>query len=119
MNFTVRPCNFAENIVPWLNPSSLQTNTDTFANSVDPDETARRSRLIWIFIVCHSVIFFTKPLFATMDVSKFRDGYANFRKSGVKGLIHVYFLFFFFFFFFFFCLQFQVLALSNYLFQDG
>ena len=31
-------------------------NTDTFANNVDPDETARR--LIRIYIVCHSAIDF-------------------------------------------------------------
>ena len=31
---------------PFLNLSSLQTNTDTFANSADPDETAPTKRLI-------------------------------------------------------------------------
>ena len=32
--------------IPFLNLSSLQTNTDTFANSADPDETAPTKRLI-------------------------------------------------------------------------
>ena len=31
-------------------------------------------------------IHLTKPLFATMDVSKFRDRWAHFRNSGMKGL---------------------------------
>ena len=45
------------------------------------------SLLIRIYTVCHSVIdFLLKPLFATMDVSKFRDGRVYFRKSEVKGL---------------------------------
>ena len=56
--------------------SSMLTSTDTFANSADPDD-----RLIRIYTVCHFVIdFWQKPLFATMDVSKFRD-------SEGKGLI--------------------------------
>ena len=35
-----------------LSLSTLQANTDVYANSVDPDET---SRLIRIYTVCHSV----------------------------------------------------------------
>ena len=59
--------------------SSLQTNTDTLANSEDPDEMAH---IIKIYTVCHSVIDF----FATMVVSKFRDGRVHVRNSGVEGL---------------------------------
>ena len=33
-----------------------QTSTDSFTNSADPDETAHKSSLIWIYSVCHSVI---------------------------------------------------------------
>ena len=46
------------------------------------------SCLIWIYTVCHSVIdFWLKPLFATMGVSRFRDGRVHVRNLGVKGLI--------------------------------
>ena len=48
---------------------TLQINTDTFENSVDPDETARPSRLIRIYSVCHSVFDFRlSPLFASVEV---------------------------------------------------
>ena len=51
------------------------------------------SRLIRIFIVCHAVVDISlKPLFATMDVSKLRDGRVHFRTSGVKGLTKPFFL---------------------------
>ena len=43
-----------------LTLSSLQTNTDTFANSADPNEKA-----------CNE--FWFQPIFATMDVPKFID----------------------------------------------
>ena len=66
--------------------SSLQTNTDTFANNVDPNETAR-SRLIRIDSVCHYVIYFClKYLFATMDLSQFRDDMSPFHKLRGKTL---------------------------------
>ena len=45
------------------------------------------SRLIWIYTVSNSVTELQlKHLFATMDVSKFRDGRVHFRNLGVKGL---------------------------------
>ena len=66
---------------------ALQTPTDIHANTVDPDETAHMSRLIWIYTVCHSVCaFWQRPLFATVGVPKFKDGRAHFRNSGMKGL---------------------------------
>ena len=54
--------------------SSLQINMDIFANSVDPDERARNEPshqdLHYLpFYHC----FLIKSIFATMDVSKFRD----------------------------------------------
>ena len=61
---------------------SLQTNT--FSNSKAPDETARKDQSHQD-LHCHSVIDFgLKHLFATMDVSKFRDGRIHFINSGVK-----------------------------------
>ena len=66
----------------------LQTKTDTSANSVDLDETAHMSRLIRIYTICHSVFDFRlKPLFASMDVTKFKDGKVHVRNSGVKELM--------------------------------
>ena len=57
-----------------------QTKTDTCANSVVPDQTAR---LIRIYIVCHSVVDFRlKPLFASMDMSKFKDGRSTSETQG-------------------------------------
>ena len=54
-----------------------------FANNVDPDET---SHLIWIYTVCHSDFNFRlKPLFASVDMSKFKDGGVHIRNTGMKG----------------------------------
>ena len=61
--------------------SSVQSNTDTFANSVDPESSYRDLRCLPF-----SYWFFMKPLFATMDVSNFRSRKVHYRKSGVKGL---------------------------------
>ena len=53
------------------------------------------SRLIRMYTVCHYqdlhclllfYWFLTEPLFAIMDVSKLRDGWAHFRISGANGL---------------------------------
>ena len=55
-----------------LNLSSLQTNTDTFANSTDPDEMAR-NKPSHQDLHCHSGFDFrVKPLFALIDM-KLRD----------------------------------------------
>ena len=40
-----------------MNPFSPEDH-HIFANSVDPDETLRMSRLIWIYTVCNSVMIF-------------------------------------------------------------
>ena len=65
-----------------LTLSSLQTNTDTFANSAYPEPSHQD-------LHCNSVLdFWLKPLFATMDVSKIRDGRVHVRNPGVKGLRH-------------------------------
>ena len=70
-----------------LTISALLTTQNTCATSVDPDVM---SRLIRIYTVCHSIIdFWMKTLFATMDVSKFRDRREHFRNSEVKGLTHL------------------------------
>ena len=41
-----------------VNLLSQQTNADTFANRIDPDETALMSRLIRIYTVCYSILIF-------------------------------------------------------------
>ena len=33
-----------------------------YANSADPDQTAPRSSLIWVYTVCHSTMYFKKQL---------------------------------------------------------
>ena len=46
------------------------------------------SCLIRIYTVCHSVFDFRlKPLFASVDKSKFKNGRVQFRNSRMKGLI--------------------------------
>ena len=64
--------------------SFLQTNTDTCANSVDPDE----KRLVTSQDLHYLPVtdFRQKPFFARMDVSKFSDGIIHLRNSGVKEL---------------------------------
>ena len=55
--------------------SSQQTKIDTFANSVDPDKTARNKPSHQnLHYLPFLIDFWLKPLFATMDVSKFRQG---------------------------------------------
>ena len=45
------------------------------------------SRLIWIYIVCHSVFDFRlKPLFVSVGKPEFKNGIVHFRNSGMKGL---------------------------------
>ena len=48
------------------------------------------SHLIRIYTVCHSVFDFRlKPLFASVDMAKFRDGRVHLKNSGMKGLNNV------------------------------
>ena len=70
--------------------SALLTKMVIFANSADQDETVR-----WVLSGSTQfpillLIFWLKPLFATMAVSKFRDGRVHFRNSGMKLLIDTY-----------------------------
>ena len=77
---------FWQELPPWkftipLNLSTLQSSTDTFANSADRYEQSHQDlhhlqSSYWLF----------DWLFAAMVVSKFRDGRAHFRNSAVKGL---------------------------------
>ena len=61
---------------------SIQTNTGTFANSVDPDETARdEPSHLDLHYLPYVIDFLLKCLFATTDVSKFRDGRVHIRNS--------------------------------------
>ena len=68
-----------------LTLSSLQINTDILANSADPDEMAcNKTSHQDLHYLPFWYGFLTTPLFATMDVSKFRDGSVHFRNSVVK-----------------------------------
>ena len=68
-----------------LHLSSLHSNTDTFENIADQDKPAHHEYLIGMCTIGHSCIdIWLKPLFATIDVSKFRDWRVNFRNSGLK-----------------------------------
>ena len=51
--------------------SSLQISTDTFANSVDPDDRAHNEHFIRIYTVYHSIFIFDTLLFAILRVSRF------------------------------------------------
>ena len=54
---------------------SLQTNKDTFANSADPDETARyEPSHLDLHCLLFTDWFLTETLFVATDVSKFTDG---------------------------------------------
>ena len=67
-----------------INPSSLQTDSDTTANNANPDET---SHLLRLYTACRSVIDFgLKSFFAIMDVSIFRNdvSFHNARGKWVK-----------------------------------
>ena len=98
-----------------LTLSYLQTNTDTFANSADPDETARKRAvssgstllpfcfffffcfffvLFCFFFFCfvfyyyyYFIYFRLNSLLASVDKSKFKNGRVHFRKSVMKRLI--------------------------------
>ena len=53
----------------------------------DPDEITHNERLIRIHAVSNSVlIFWRRPLFGTMILTRFKDGRDNFRNTGMKGL---------------------------------
>ena len=65
--------------------SDWQTKTDTYANSVDPDETAH----VASGSIRLAILFFDlrlKPLFSSTDMSIVKDGRVHFRNSGTKGL---------------------------------
>ena len=56
-----------------------------YAKSADPDEMT--CHLIRIFTVCYLVLDFCLiSLFATMDMSKVKDGRVHCRKPGMKAL---------------------------------
>ena len=76
-----------------LNPSSSADQTHICANSVDPDETARHEPshqdLHCLPFSCF-FCFRLKSPFASVDMSKLKDGIVHFRYSGVKRLIILY-----------------------------
>ena len=70
-----------------LTLSALQTNTSTFANSVDPDEMAHYEPSHQdLHCLPFCFILWLISLVATMNVSKFKNGRVHFRNLGVKGL---------------------------------
>ena len=91
----------------FINTSALQTNTEIYANSADPDETACHEPshqdlhflpfCYWravssessLFAILLLIKFWLRPLFATMDVTKFGDGTVHLVNSGVKGLMRI------------------------------
>ena len=71
-----------------LTLSAQQTNASTFANSVDPDETARHEpshQALHCLPFCF--IFWLISLVVTMDLSKFKNEIVHFRGFGLKGFI--------------------------------
>ena len=73
-----------------LTLSTRQTQTGTFANSVDPDEMAdnKPSHLeLHCLSFCSYVL--TDTLFAIIDLSKYKDVRVHFRNVGMKGLKYV------------------------------
>ena len=59
----------------------------TCAKCVVPDETARNEPSHQDLYCLHFVFDFRlEPLLTSMDMSKFKDGRAHFRNSGMKGL---------------------------------
>ena len=68
--------------------SVLQTKTNTCANSVDQDEMAHNEPS-HLDLHCLSFYFRLKPLFASMDKSKFKKKRVHFRNSGMNVLKHV------------------------------
>ena len=80
--------NKKNNVYP-CKPQFYCIKLHTFEKNAGPDETAHNpiSRLIRTCTIFHSVIeWWTEILFASMDVSKFRDGWVHFINSEVKGL---------------------------------
>ena len=70
-----------------LTLSALKPKTDTFANSVDQDETAQHEpSLLDLHCLPFCSWFTTVTRLAAVDVSKYRDGSVYFRNSGLKGL---------------------------------
>ena len=54
--------------------SARQTKTNTCANSIDPDETARNESILFTILFFIIIYFRLKPLFASVDKSKFKNG---------------------------------------------
>lgn len=75
-------------VVQGLTLSTLWTSTNTYANSVEPDEAAQNEPL-HLALHClpfYLMIFDYNPQWTTMNVSTSKDGRVHFRNSGVKDL---------------------------------
>ena len=78
-------------LLSWsgLTLTSLKTNTDTFINSADPDET---SRLLRIHIVCNFVIVFTQTLIYNnrcVQIQGRKNPFQKLRNEKVKNRIRI------------------------------
>ena len=74
-------------VIGTLTITTWQTKTDTSANRVDPDEMTRNKPSYQdLHCLPYCLDFRRKTLFASMDISKFKDGIVHFRNRGVKGL---------------------------------
>ena len=91
MKDTTRPRKFtftsvlagkAQTCEVWKCFKHLQTNIDTIATSVDPDEMVHQG----LHYLPSLIDLWLKPLFATIYASKFKYGSVDFRNSGVKGI---------------------------------
>ena len=72
----------------------MHVRTDTCANSVDPDEMARDEpshQDLYCLPFCFDFRQ-NKPLFASVDMSKLKEGRVHFRNSGMKRLIDIFVL---------------------------
>ena len=64
----------------------LRIKIDTYSKGVDQMRQILTSRLIKIYIVCHSVINFRlKSLFASVGMSKLNGRIVHFRNSEIEG----------------------------------
>ena len=78
---------YQNKVSKYLIHSALQTQTDNFANSKDPDETAGNKQSHQdLHCLPFCFCFLLNLLSIRMDISKFKEGTVYFRTSGVKGL---------------------------------
>ena len=69
---------------------TINPNQNQYLCSVDPDEMAHNEPSHQD-LHCHSLFYFRlKPLFASVDMSNFKEGRVHFRNSRMKGLMDMF-----------------------------